>query len=59
MAFTVFGIALVATRVVTTAHYLSDALFGTYIGVISSFLVYHQFCRRGLFAKSSKRHISV
>lgn len=44
------GVALVATRVITTAHYLSDTLFSTYIGVAVTLLVHHYFRRRGLLA---------
>ncbi|HLN23494.1 MAG TPA: phosphatase PAP2 family protein [Patescibacteria group bacterium] len=47
--FLPLGVVLIATRVITTAHYLSDTLFATYVGVTITFWVYHQFRRRGLF----------
>ncbi|TAN55784.1 MAG: phosphatase PAP2 family protein [Magnetospirillum sp.] len=50
LAIIPLGTALVATRVITTAHYLSDALFGTYVGTTTAFWVYHHFRRRGLLA---------
>lgn len=43
-----FGVALIATRVITTAHYLSDTLFATYVGVTITFWVYQHFLRRSL-----------
>lgn len=46
--FIPLGVALIATRVITTAHYLSDTLFATYVGVISTFWVYQRFQRRHL-----------
>lgn len=45
--FIPLGIALVATRVITTAHYLSDALFGATLGTATTILVYRLFQRRG------------
>lgn len=50
LAIIPLGTALVATRVITTAHYLSDALFGTYVGVAVTLLVHHHFRRRDLLA---------
>lgn len=50
MAVIPLGVALIATRVITTAHYLSDTLFGSYVGVTITVWVYHHFRRRGLVA---------
>jgi len=47
------GTALIATRIITTAHYLSDALFGTYVGVSTTVWVLHYFQRRGLLTANS------
>ncbi len=43
------GLALIATRVITTAHYLSDTLLATYVGVVSSIWLYQRFQQWGLF----------
>jgi membrane-associated phospholipid phosphatase len=47
--FVPVGGFLIATRVITTAHYLSDTVFATYIGVTSTVWLYQRFQHRGLF----------
>lgn len=42
------GLALIATRVITTSHYLSDTLFGIYVGATITVWIYRSFQQRGL-----------
>ncbi len=51
-----FGAALIATRVITTAHFVSDTLFSTYLGLTITFWVHHHFRRRGLLPAKPVSH---
>jgi membrane-associated phospholipid phosphatase len=47
MLFFLAAIAIAASRVLLTAHFLSDFIFGAYIGIISVYLLKAFFDRRG------------
>lgn len=47
------GIALVATRFIVTAHFVSDTLAGSYLGLTSTLWVYSRFVKRGWLPRAA------
>lgn len=47
-AFAAFAVAIAASRVLLTAHYLSDVLFASYLAVTVTLALHRLFMRRGL-----------
>jgi len=45
--FLSFAATVAASRVLVTAHYLSDVLMGSYLGVILTLYIYTRFVRKG------------
>ncbi|HSR55086.1 MAG TPA: hypothetical protein VLN73_02520, partial [Alphaproteobacteria bacterium] len=50
----IFGTTLIAARVLETAHYISDALFGTYLGIALTAYLWAVFERSGVDFEAAK-----
>ena len=47
LAYLAIAVLIGASRVMVTAHYVSDVIMGAYVGIAMTILVHRQFVRRG------------